>query len=49
MTTSADRTPAGSLTHRLPDLELERGQVLAPELRIGGVQRKAPATNVATM
>jgi hypothetical protein len=33
----------------LPDLELERRLVLAPELRIGGVQREAPATNVATM
>jgi hypothetical protein len=31
------------------DLELERGQVPTPELRIGEVQREAPATNVATM
>jgi hypothetical protein len=33
----------------LPDPELERGQVLAPELRIGEAQREAPATNVATI
>jgi hypothetical protein len=33
----------------LPDPELERRQVVAPELRIALVQREAPATNVATM
>src|SRR5262249_58543226 len=35
--------------HRLPDPELECRRVLAPELRVGGAQREAPATNVATM
>jgi hypothetical protein len=34
---------------RLPDPELEHRPVAAPELRIGGIQREAPATNVATM
>jgi hypothetical protein len=36
-------------TCRLPDPERERRPVAAPELRMGGVQREAPATNVATM
>jgi hypothetical protein len=35
--------------YRLPDPERERRPVAAPELRMGGVQREAPATNVATM
>jgi hypothetical protein len=33
----------------MPDPELERRAVRAPELRIAGVQREAPATKVATM